>query len=65
MKTRFYNSLAGLNKLRGEGGASDKSIDKKSWTMSAAAMPVISAVHKNKCRQWSAMFYLARGYGFP
>ncbi len=42
-----YNSslcLAGfVQVLCGVGGSVDKSIDKKSWTMSAAAMPVISA----------------------
>ena len=42
-----YNSclcLAGFGQvLCGVGGSVDKSIDKKSWTMSAAAMPVISA----------------------
>ena len=42
-----YNSclcLAGFGQvLCGVGGSVDKSIDKKSWTISAAAMPVISA----------------------
>ena len=39
----FYNSSLAGARLCDAGGSVDRSIDKKSWTMSAAAMPVISA----------------------
>ena len=39
----YSSDLAGAQRLWGAGGSADKSIDRKSWTMSAAAMPVISA----------------------
>ena len=41
----YNSSLAGANRLCGVGGLEDSSMDKKSCTISAAAMPVISAAH--------------------
>ena len=48
----YSSSLAAAQVLCGAGGSDESSMDRKSWTMSAAAMPVISAAcarqHRSK-----------------